>query len=227
VIGCTGSAGRDKACASVAELRSRMRRAIFKDQTFRSLSTGGAGRRAVARGTDVIHNDITVCCRLRPVREGLRGAATAGPIGKKALTRLSFVALACATVSMGAASVAHAQSEAGSVSLPVSVAIVLETHGPKTQALNAARALQGRNVKLRFRILSALSPQASVRIAVRSMGGRVVRVVSLGLQPTGRVCAAVIAAPTISGSYRYEVRATDLAGNRQIVMGANSLLVRR
>jgi hypothetical protein len=118
------------------------------------------------------------------------------------------------------------EDAAGSVSLPVSAAVVLETHGPRTQALTAARALPGKSVKVRFRILSALSPQASVRIAVRSMSGRVVRVVSLGLQPTGRVCTAAITAPAWRGSYRYEVRATDLAGNGQTVKGTNWLLVR-
>jgi lysophospholipase L1-like esterase len=116
---------------------------------------------------------------------------------------------------------------AGSVSLPLSAAIVLETHGPKTQALTAARALPGRRVKLRFRVLSALCPQASVRIAVRSSSGRVVRLVSLGLRPTGRVCTAGIVAPFRRGNYRYEVRATDLAGNRQTLTGTNALVVRQ
>ena len=115
----------------------------------------------------------------------------------------------------------------GSTSLPVSAAVILETRGPKTQALTKAWALPGRSVKLRFRVLSDLSPRASVRIALRSSSGRVVRLVSLGMRPTNRVTAAVIAAPSVSGNYRYEVRAADLAGNRQIVMGANSLLVRR
>ena len=115
----------------------------------------------------------------------------------------------------------------GAVSLPVTAAITLDTHGPATRALAPVSASHGATVKLRYRVTDPLSPTARVTIVVRNAAGGIVRTLLLGARTTGVDHAAMMAAPSRAGRYRYIVQATDLAGNAQSVAGSNALTVRR
>lgn len=118
------------------------------------------------------------------------------------------------------------KDSAGAVSLPVTTAVTLDTHGPVTYAVAPATAVHGESVAVRYRVNDGLSPTARVTIVFRKADGGVVRTSTLGARTTGVNHRTVLVGPPRAGRYRFVVRATDLAGNAQSVAGSNALIVR-
>ena len=119
----------------------------------------------------------------------------------------------------------HATDQAGNVSAEQQYTLHIDTTGPVTAA-KAAEGRKGRAMKLRYRIGDNLSPQATgVTIAVKNARGRVVATFQRATLNTG-VWYAVKWRPKASGTYRYSIRAVDLAGNAQGKVGSAKVVVR-
>ena len=101
----------------------------------------------------------------------------------------------------------------------------IDTRGPRCTAPTTVRVARGRYATLRFRVSDALSPRARVRITVRRPGGKVLRAIDLGLRRTNRLLGYRPRCAFAPGSYRFCVRAVDLAGNRQVKRGVTILVV--
>jgi hypothetical protein len=71
----------------------------------------------------------------------------------------------------------------------------------------------------------AQSPRALVTIVVRTSSGATVRTFPLGSRTVGRNHTAAVPGPRVAGTYRYVVKATDVAGNQQVRAGSNLLTV--
>ena len=107
----------------------------------------------------------------------------------------------------------------------IAVTVYLDTHGPVTGAPLASHAHAGRSVLLHFRVSDRLSPKATVTLRVHNRAGKLVRTVRLGQRATNRLLGTRIA-KLARGSYHFSVLATDLAGNHQVKVGGNRLIVR-
>jgi hypothetical protein len=99
----------------------------------------------------------------------------------------------------------------GSVSPVFSTGITVDTAGPVTSARSVTRAGAGRRV-FRFVVRDAGSARVSATIVVRGRGLQ--RRYELGAIPTGHGMA-LLKLRLPSGSYRWRVQATDLAGWEQ------------
>jgi hypothetical protein len=119
----------------------------------------------------------------------------------------------------------HATDLAGNMSPEQQYTLHLDDTGPVTVA-RAAEGRKGRSMRLRYRIGDNLSPQVTgVTITVKNTRGRVVATFQRTTLTTGG-WYSVKWRPKASGSYRYSVRALDLAGNAQSKVGSAKVVVR-
>jgi len=100
----------------------------------------------------------------------------------------------------------------------------VDREGPVTTA-RAARVRRGARVTLRYRV-DDLTPQASVRLVVRTLSGRARATLRPGRRDTGSLLGTTWRANLPRGTYRLWVYATDQAGNREAVAGRARLTVR-
>jgi hypothetical protein len=110
----------------------------------------------------------------------------------------------------------------GSVSPVLRTAVTVDTRGPRTRALRHVRVPAGRTACLRFVVRDRFSPRVEARIVVRGAGVR--RSYYLGTIATGK-CTARVSLGLPKGSYRWSVRAIDLAGWAQTRGSSRTLTV--
>jgi hypothetical protein len=119
----------------------------------------------------------------------------------------------------------HVTDRAGNTSAEQQYTLHLDSTGPVTAA-KAAEGRKGRSIALRYRITDKLSPQATgVTITVKNARGRVVTSFERAAMDTGG-WYSVKWRPKAGGTYRYSVRALDLAGNAQSKVGSAKVVVR-
>ena len=104
--------------------------------------------------------------------------------------------------------------------------VAIDTRGPDARAPRRASVRRGATAALAYRVNDALSPKADVTIRVRTLGGRIVKTVRLSRRPTNVSLSYRFACRLAPGTYRFAVTARDLAGNRQVHVGSNRLVVR-
>jgi M6 family metalloprotease-like protein len=115
---------------------------------------------------------------------------------------------------------------AGNVEAARRLKVRIDTTGPRARAPLAASARRGATAKLAYSVGDALSPRADVTIKVRRLSGRVVRTLRAPGVTTGVRHTRSFACTLARGTYRFQVLAVDLAGNRQVTVGWNTLRVR-
>lgn len=113
----------------------------------------------------------------------------------------------------------------GNVEPAKSCTVMIDTRGPVTRAPRSATARREGTARLYYRVNDALSDTADVTILVKSAAGRTVKTLELGEKSTGELLRCSFPCNLRTGSYRFLVRAVDLAGNRQSGTGSNTLRV--
>ena len=98
----------------------------------------------------------------------------------------------------------------------------VDSEPPVTQAPDAVTVGPSRQAVIGF-VVNDLTPRAVVTIRITGRHGTMR--CDAGIQPTNRPDAVMLTSELPYGTYRYEVLATDLAGNRSRVDGSNLLLV--
>jgi len=107
---------------------------------------------------------------------------------------------------------------------PHSVTVKIDTTGPVTAGKNVS-GRKGHAVKLSFRVIDALSPQAtSVTLTIKNSHGKVVKTFKLGTR-TNKKWYTVSWKATTAGTYRFSVAAKDLAGNAQSRTGGGKVTI--
>jgi beta propeller repeat protein len=104
--------------------------------------------------------------------------------------------------------------------------IILDTHGPSCWAPYAATARSGGYATLRYKITDKLSPEARVVVTITRSDGSVVSKLPTRRVATGKLVERRVSADLLRGVYTFNVSATDLAGNPQVRIGTNRLVVR-
>jgi hypothetical protein len=100
----------------------------------------------------------------------------------------------------------------------------IDAVGPRVTVARAT-VRRGRTATIVYRIAD-LTPRATVRIVVTGAGGAQARALGSALRTTGARHTLRFACTLPRGTYRIVVRATDLAGNRQVKPGIARLVVR-
>jgi hypothetical protein len=111
----------------------------------------------------------------------------------------------------------------GNAEAEKSVTAQIDRSGPVARALAVVRARTGRKAVFRFRV-NDLTPTASVVIRVVKKTSRRAKIV-VGSVATGQPFEFKWKCTVKRGTYRWKVYATDLAGNRQRVIGSEALIV--
>ena len=115
------------------------------------------------------------------------------------------------------------------VSPLMAASITLDTHGPTITVPAAVSVKRGAIASIGYRVTDYhnVSPRAAVTIHLLDKHGNIVKVFTAGKAATGKalhhfrfVCKLKV------GTYRIRAWATDLAGNRQVRIGANTLTVK-
>jgi hypothetical protein len=104
--------------------------------------------------------------------------------------------------------------------------VILDTHGPSCWAPYAATARSGGYATLRYKVTDRLSPEARVVVTITRSDGSVVRTLPTRRVATGKLVERRVSADLLRGVYAFNVSATDLAGNPQVRIGTNRLVVR-
>jgi beta propeller repeat protein len=103
--------------------------------------------------------------------------------------------------------------------------ITVDTHGPTIKVPAIASVTSGAVASIGYRVTDR-APRATVTIRLLDQKGNVVRVFPVGKVSTGNVLHHLKFTCTLkAGSYKVRVGATDLAGNHQAKLGANTLTV--
>jgi hypothetical protein len=112
----------------------------------------------------------------------------------------------------------------GNVEVTRTCAVRIDSAGPVTSA-RTARVRRGARVTLRYRV-DDLTPEANVRLVVRTRDGRQRAALKLGRRGTNAGRSVSWRCTLARGTYRVVVLATDQAGNRQATAGSARLIVR-
>jgi|GEM_PF-1358617 len=111
----------------------------------------------------------------------------------------------------------------GTRSPVVRAGVTVDTEGPRTEALRRVRAAAGRVAAFAFVVRDTVSPRVRAELVVRGAG--VTRSYRLGSVATG-MSTARVSLRLPAGSYRWWVRAVDLAGWTQSRQVSRQLVVR-
>ena len=116
----------------------------------------------------------------------------------------------------------------GHVEAAQTVTVYLDTQRPVTKAPYRASVRRGRTVTLKYKVadLEPNSGRAKARIVVRNRNGRVVARLAWRPVPVNQLLGWRCTCQLKAGTYRFSVYATDLAGNKQVKVGSNRLVVR-
>jgi hypothetical protein len=101
-----------------------------------------------------------------------------------------------------------------------------DTTGPQAYAPRRAVVTRGKTAALYYRVTDDQAAGCTVTIKVKTLGGRVVRTLRLGLQGCDTLRHAHFRCRLAKKTYRFFVYARDLSGNAQTRTGSNRLVVR-
>jgi hypothetical protein len=114
----------------------------------------------------------------------------------------------------------------GASSPSVVDSITVDTHGPTVKVPAAVSVKSGAAASIGYRVGDNLAPRAAVIIRLLDKKGNVVKVFVAGKVSTGSALHHWrFTCKLKAGSYKVRVWATDLAGNQQVKLGANTLTV--
>jgi large repetitive protein len=114
---------------------------------------------------------------------------------------------------------------AGNTEADKSVSVKVDATGPVTSA-KAASGKKGHSIKLAYRVSDTASPQAQgVTLVVTGARGKTVKTITIGSCQTS-VWYNARWTPGATGTYRYTVKAKDLAGNTQSKAGSAKVKVK-
>ena len=114
--------------------------------------------------------------------------------------------------------------QAQNVEAQQACAVKIDAVGPRVSVASAT-VKRGRTAIVRFRVAD-LTPQVHVRLVTATADGKQLRAIGIGVRSTGVRHACRIPCSLRRGRYHLVMRATDLAGNRQIRAGVARLVVR-
>ena len=110
---------------------------------------------------------------------------------------------------------------AGNVEGLLTRQVRIDNRPPTTFAVNSVSVDKGKWVTVRYKVAD-LTPTAKVAVRV---SGSATKTFNRGSQPTNKTLALRFKLPP--GQYTYTVFASDLAGNRAVSRGSNSITVRK
>ncbi len=141
-------------------------------------------------------------------------------------TLLTAIIPAAYLSTVGTAAVTVTNVSAATTSAPTS--FLIDTTQPVTDALYGVSVKRGTTAKLRFQISEPAghSPSAEVVIRIRTKGGKTVKTIGISRVPMNvrQTCSFKVTLKT--GSYKWCVSATDLAGNTQANIDSASFTVK-
>ena len=123
----------------------------------------------------------------------------------------------------------YATDVAGNDEALHSLTVNIDTVKPATRAARPASVRRYRTATLRFSVLDTGSSAgtADVTVTIRNARNGVVKVMHLGPRPANTPLTAGFRCSMRPGKYRFSVRATDGAGNRQANVAVQTLTVLR
>jgi hypothetical protein len=135
-----------------------------------------------------------------------------------------YTAGTSATVGNGAHTLAYFSRDAvGNLETAHTVALKVDTRGPRTTALTATKVRPGKVAKFRFRV-NDLTPRVRVTIVITRKGHIKKRIV-VGSRATGTVLTFRWRCSLPKGQYGWTVIAVDQAGNKQSKVLSNRFIV--
>jgi hypothetical protein len=149
---------------------------------------------------------------------GIAGAAATVTLAVDAVTHLND----------GSHSIAyHATDVAGNAESGHALAVNIDTRKPTTKAPSAARVKRYRVATLKYEVddVAPNSGTARVVITIKNRSGKVVKTLKLGVKPVNTALKATFRCKLLPGTYRFSVKATDGAGNRQSTIATRTLTV--
>lgn len=142
-------------------------------------------------------------------------------------TRLTAIVPAAKLTAAGTADVTVMNVSAGTIS--AAYAFKIDTTKPTTDAINAVSVKRKQTAKLKFRVSEPAghSPSAQVVLVVKPVkGGKAVKTITLGDVPMNVTQTSSFKVTFKTGSYKWYVYATDLAGNTQANVDAAKFTVK-
>ena len=122
----------------------------------------------------------------------------------------------------------YATDVAGNDETANALTVNIDTRKPATRAPRSARVRRHHVATLRYEVRDDTpnGGSANVVIVIRNSHRKVVKTLRLGAEPVNTPLAATFKCALRAGTYRFSVRATDAAGNRQANIAAQTLRVR-
>ncbi len=123
----------------------------------------------------------------------------------------------------------QAADVAGNTETLQTLNVNIDTVKPTVKASSAASVARGHSVSLKYSVADALpnGGKATVTIKVKNSAGKVVKTINAGKVTLGAHTAKLAVPKTWkAGTYRFYVYATDLAGNHQLKVMSNRLVVK-
>lgn len=114
----------------------------------------------------------------------------------------------------------------GAPSPTIFASIMVDTHGPTVRVPAAVTVARGAKASIGYRVADNLASRVAVTVRVLNAHGEVVKVFVVGKAAVGVLHRVKFVCHLAVGSYKVRAWATDLAGNRQTKLGANSLTVK-
>lgn len=124
----------------------------------------------------------------------------------------------------------QATDVAGNVETLKTLTVHVDTVKPAPKAPYAATAYRGRTAILRYKVVDALpnGGTASGKIVVKNKAGKVVKTILYKGKAVNTALTAKFAVPRTwrAGTYKFRVYATDTAGNAQVKVVLNKLVIK-
>jgi len=124
----------------------------------------------------------------------------------------------------------QAADVAGNAEIAKTLTVNIDTVKPAPKAPYAATAYRGRTAALRYKVTDAApnAGTASGKILVKNSSGRIVKTLKFSGKALNTVFSARFTVPRTwrAGTYKFFVYATDPAGNTQVKVALNRLVVR-
>ncbi len=117
---------------------------------------------------------------------------------------------------------------AGNVEVTKTFTVKVDTRQPTTWAPYATHVVRGRTATLRYDVEDALpnGGTAAVTISVKTLLGKVVKTLRLGVKPVNKLLSAKFRCTLAKRTYKFFVYAKDTAGNSQSKVGSARLVVK-
>lgn len=124
----------------------------------------------------------------------------------------------------------QAEDVAGNLEGLQTITLNVDTVKPAPKAPYVATAYRGRTATLRYKVVDAApnGGTASGKLVVKNPAGRVVKTLKYTGKTVGVVYRAKFSVPKLwkAGTYKFHVYATDTAGNAQVKVALNKLVIK-